>query len=870
VPDDTAVRPTGGRAVIRTPDQRLRVFVSSTLGELAPERAAVREAIEQLRLVPVMFELGARPHPPRDLYRAYLEQSHVFVGIYWQKYGWVAPGESVSGLEDEYRLSGGHPRLLYVKRTESREPRLEELLGRIRADDTASYRPFSDPDELRGLLLDDLAILLTERFEQVMAPARLHSDRRRTNLPVPRTSLVGREGELAAACDLLRDGKGGLVTLTGPGGGGKSRLALQAALEAATDFEDGACLVMLESIRDPDLVVPAIAAAMRVHEAPERPSLDVLAEHIGDARLLLVLDNFEHVIAAAPAVSALLERCPRLAVLATSRTPLRVRGEHQMAIPPLPVPDGRETDPDRLARCPAVALFVQRAAAVRPGFQVTAQNARVVAEICRRLDGLPLALELAASRLRVLEPEALLERLARRLDILKGGGRDLPERQQTLRKTIDWSHGLLDEDARKVFRRLSAFAGGSTLEAAEALCDLDGDLDEPALDVVGSLVDGSMVTAWVGEEGALRIGMLETMREYAAERLVDSGEQEEVRARHAGLFTSLGEQAGPGLSGPEEAAWVRRLQAERDNLRAALEWCSGLDPGMGLRLCAAIWRFWEGHDGIGEGHHWLERLLARPTPDPEMRARALHGAAALACYVGAYPLARAHMEEALPLVRALGDDRARASTLNELGILAGYEGDFAEARRLLEEAIAVKRRLGLQGSTANSLTNLGLVHGYAGEHERAHQLHAEALAVYRGLGEQMGAAIATGNLAHAAMHLGRWADARAGLMESLGQFHTMGDADGAAECVERLAMLAEATGELSEAARFLGLADVLRHLAETVPPAHEREARDRVVETVRAALGETAFRAEWQAGSALAVADLLGGTSEGDPSAGEG
>ncbi|MDH4346998.1 MAG: DUF4062 domain-containing protein, partial [Thermoleophilia bacterium] len=669
--------------VIRTPDQRLRVFVSSTLQELAAERAAAREAVERLRLTPVLFELGARPHPPRDLYRAYLDQSHVFVGIYGRRYGWIAPGESISGLEDEYRLSGHRPKLIYIRRTAAeREPRLNELLDRIRADDIASYREFATADELRELLEDDLAILLTERFEQPATPGHDGlGEPRVTNVPVPRSPLVGRHRELASACELLRLGGAHLVTLTGPGGCGKSRLGLQVALELLDHFEDGTFLVMLESIRDPDMVIPAIAETLGVREIPDRPRLETLIDHLADAHALLLLDNFEQVVRAAPTISILLERCTRLAVLATSRTPLRVRGERELAVPPLATPDAFDADLESLSQYAAVALFAQRARGVRTDFAVTGESAPAIAEICHRLDGLPLAIELAAARLKILSPEALLARLATRFDVLQGGTRDLPERHRTLRGAIDWSHDLLDDAERRMFRRLAVFAGGSTLEAAEAVCSAEPDRAPQALDVIASLLDGNMLTTSAGNEGDVRIGMLETIRAYAAEQLLASGEAHEIRRNHAEHYCALAEQARPHLAGPDEPRWASMLRAERDNLRQALEWSTEHDVELGLRLGSSLFRFWEAHNIIVEGHGWLTKLLARPSPPDAVRGEALRAAAALGCYVGEYRAARGHAREALAIFERLGNDRRIATALNELGVLASYEGDFAEAVR---------------------------------------------------------------------------------------------------------------------------------------------------------------------------------------------
>src|SRR5947207_8186412 len=455
--------------VIRTPDQRVRVFVSSTLDELAPERVAAREAITQLRLTPVLFELGARPYPPRELYRAYLAQSDIFIGLYWQRYGWVAPAMQVSGLEDEYQLSGTKPKLLYIKTpAPEREPRLQALLDRIRSEDDASYQKFTTPEELRERIANDLAQLLTERFSSTpKTPVAI----RLAPLPVPRSRLIDRAQERAQAQALLQREDVGLVTLTGPGGVGKTRVAVQVAADLVPQFTDGVAFISLASLKDPKLVVPTVARALGVSESGSGSLDERLLEYLRPRQVLLVIDNAEQLISAAPLATQYLELAPRLKLLVTSREPLRVRDEQIVPVPPLALPDPAHLpDLEHLVQIPAVALFVERAREARPDFALTSENVAPIVEICQRLDGLPLALELAAAVLSLLPPAALLARLERRLPLPSRGARDLPERQQTLRTTIAWSYDLLEEGEQHLFRRLAAFVGGFTLEAVQAVC----------------------------------------------------------------------------------------------------------------------------------------------------------------------------------------------------------------------------------------------------------------------------------------------------------------------------------------------------------------------------------------------------------------
>jgi predicted ATPase/Tfp pilus assembly protein PilF len=762
------------QAVIRTPDQRLRVFVSSTLQELAEERMAAKEAILKLRLAPVMFELGARPHPPRNLYRAYLEQSHIFVGIYWQRYGWVAPGETISGLEDEYRLSGGRPKLIYLKTPAPElEPRLDELLDRIRSDDQASYRPFSSAQELGELIENDLALLLTERFELAQPRTAKTTEKRKSNLLVAPTPLIGREEEVAALRELLLQGAMRLVTLSGPGGTGKTRLGLQVAAEVADDFADGVFFVSLAPLSDPHLVVSTIAQTLGVTESGQPPLLGTLKDYLRNKQTLLLLDNFEQIMAAAPLVSELLAACPRLKVLVTSRELLHLTGEQVFPVPPLALPEA-DTPVEDLLRYPAANLFVQRAQAVKPSFSPSRENASAIAEICIRLDGLPLAIELAAARVKLLSPEAMLARLDNRLALLTSGARDLPTRQQTLKSAIGWSHDLLDGEEKRLFARLSLFVGGWTLEAVEAVCDQD---DLSVLEGVTSLLDKNLLRQEQDQAGEPWFIMLQTIQEFARERLEESGEAEATQHAHAEYFLALAEEAEPHLRGAAQAAWLGRLEVEHGNLRSALAWAErNGEVDFGLRLAGSLWRFWYGRGYLSEGRGWLARILAQGgTVRTAARAKALHGAGVLAHSQGDHPSARSLFEESLAIGRELGDGRGVAQSLNSLGIMAYEQGDYALARSLHEEGLEIRRSLGDKQGLAHSLLNLGNIASDQGDYVLARSLYEESLAVSRELGDKGSVVNALLNLGNLAYDEGGYVRARQLFEESLAISRELGD-----------------------------------------------------------------------------------------------
>jgi predicted ATPase len=593
---------------IRTPDQRLRVFVSSTLQEVAAERKAAREAISRLRLAPVMFELGARPHPARDLYRAYLEQSHVFIGIYWERYGWIAPGETISGLEDEYRLAEDKPRLIYIKSpAPDRDPRLAELIAEIKT--AASYKYFSDPAELGDLIENDLALLLTERFDappqQPLAAAAAPS-----NLPSVPGGFVGRQRELRDVLGRLAEAR--MLTLTGAGGTGKTRLAIEAANALRGEFEDRVYFVDLSTLRDADAALTAIAQAVGVSEASDDGALRDLERHIGARRMLLLLDNLEQVTDAAPAIAGLLQACPQLRCLITSREALHVRGEHIVPVAPLslPAPERRAPSVADLAESEAVQLFVARARAVDPGFELNGENAAAVAEACVRLDGLPLAIELAAARLTVFTPESLLERLGDRMRFLAGGPRDLPARQQTLHDAIDWSYRLLDPSEQRLFQALSLFSGVTLDALAAVLAELREQhrVDVTAEDGMSSLLGKSLVRRAGVERGVARFAMLSTIREFAAARLdEDASFASAVRAAHARYFADLIQRRWQAMRSAGEAAAWDEVEPDIENVQLAWRYW------LARRDLEALGKFTEGLWAFYDAHGWLHAMIELST-----------------------------------------------------------------------------------------------------------------------------------------------------------------------------------------------------------------------------------------------------------------
>jgi predicted ATPase len=850
--------------MIRTPDQRLRVFISSTLAELAEERQIARRAIEALRLTPVMFELGARPHPARALYRAYLEQSHVFLGMYWERYGWIAPDETISGLEDEYVLSTSLPRLVYVKEpSPDREERLHELLDRVQRDDTAAYKRFVPSDDLERLITDDLAILLSERFLQEAAVTEPGSATWGVHLPEPPSSIVGRDGELATLCSWVTDPYVRLITLVGPGGIGKTRLGLELARSMAAVCADGAVMVPLQEVRTDDEVRPAIAAAMgitfdrsTVHEA--------LAGSIADRHVLLFLDNFEQVLGAATGIHQLLDACPHLTVLVTSRAPLGLRDEHEFRVDPLELPLGDTPAAEHTA---AVRLFVDRARSQRVDFALVDANREAVFELCRRLEGIPLALELAAARVHLLTPQAMLERLDDRFELLAAKTADLPQRQRTLTATIEWSHELLTPDERRLFARLAVFAGGFTLDAVEGVCG-DG-LD--VLDTLSGLVEHSLVTPWAAQGTAPRFRMFEMIRAFAQDRLAASGEMGGLCDRHLAYFETLAGEAEPALRDVEHLQWMARMTPEWDNLRAA--WSHALSihqaqraaplAGCGFML---LWKLGR----LQEMWPLIEATLeARDQLDDNTHARLLFAATTVSFAAGRYDASQKFIEEFEALRDAVDDQMILGAAQLARAFLAGEKLDVAELDRRLDAAERIFRDADELWMLGVGLTARGSLASLLGDEDRALKIQAEVFELAGRVGND---AVALQSLVAQAMSrltLGEPAAARELLRESLRFFENYPYFDSVAYAYEAGAGLAIAEDDADTAGRLLGAADAARRtIAAALWPLLQPQ-RDAITANVEARAGAEGLARLRTEGAALgprgAVAlldELIDGRSE--------
>ncbi len=722
-----------------------------------------------------------------------------------------------------------------------------------------------------------------------------------TNLPLPRNPLIGREQVLELVCSLLLRHDVALVTLTGAGGTGKSRLGIQIALDLRDHFPDGVYLVALEAIRDPNLVMPTISRTLGVTETAGGPALiEALKCYLCDKQALLLLDNFEQVLPAAPQIADLLENCQRVKILITSRAPLHLRAEKVIPVPPLEVPPlTKLPDLQPLSQYSAVQLFIQRAQGVKPDFQVTNENAPAVAEICHRLDGLPLAIELASARTKMLSPNALLARLEHRFEVLRGGTRDLPERQHTLYSAIDWSYHLLDDSQKRLLQCLSVFTGGWTFEAAEAVCNAEGEERIDVFDELEILMDNNLLRPPEEVDGEPRLMMLETIREFARERLTESGEAKTIKLRHAQYYVSFAEQAEADMHHSALHMWLRRLEADLDNLRAAMGW--SLEQGQSeytLRIATVLWHYWDIVGAWHEGLQWLERGLDGTGPIPDVvRAKALTRMGWLIRSLGDYARAVAVLQESLALWRQIGDRAGISRVLTNLAAMVMRQGDYPEATAMLEEALILRQQLGDQHGTCAVLINLGYseseqghhqlaiefftealtlaravgdddyigwilnnlgeVYTRQGDYEQAEASFAEAEPIFQRLGNRTGVAYICGNRGVAALKQGDFTRASDLLTASILALQELGQKEYTILFIEQLAIVVEELHHPERAARLLSASKSLYKTIGVARPPVVEASYNACLDSVRGQLDEATFASIWAEGSALALEEAV-------------
>jgi predicted ATPase len=777
--------------VILTRDQRDRVFISGTIGELAEERAAAISAVEQLRQHAVHFGAGATPHDPVLLYRELLAQSDIFIGIYWQSYGQLVEGMTISGIEDEFDRARDMPRLIYIKDADTRDPRLDELLDRVRSE-SLTYKRFRTADELRNLVADDLAQILSERSH------RPTEDRASgvPKLPPSLSPIIGRKSATEDLVRLLNEPDVRLLTLVGPGGVGKTRLGIEAGHQVEGQYRDGSACVDLSSITDPALLPETILHTLGLPTPISRSPLETLRSYFSPKQFLLVLDNFEQIVESGPVLTQLLASSPGLKILATSRAPLRVEGEREYLVEPMELPDlGALPSVDDLAMNESVTLFARRAQAVRSKFRLNESNARSVAEICVRLEGLPLAIELAAARIRLFEePAELLERLDPLLPMLVDGRRDAPHRQRTMGKTIQWSYDLLDFETQALFRRSGVFPGGCTFESAEAIAHADASLSSDVVDGLAKLVEASLLRVSPGTDGVPRLRMFETVREFAVDRLNDGGERDAIDRGFVAFFVDLTYELAKRHKGTPDRVWFDQIEGEIDNLRASLNVALARNDSEALvRLVWNLWRFWNVRGYLAEAEEWLELALSHgATVEDFILTDVKTGAATFARRRHDYSRAESLMQDVLKHYQHNNDPQMQVSVLMELSSIAYYRSDFVQDVEYLEQAESLSREAGYRLGMLQAQVGMGALKVDLQDFDGARPILEAAIRELREMrpnGDDAALVTALSHLGRVEQAQGDLGNAIAHIEESIAIMEAVGDTRGRATSLISLARM---------------------------------------------------------------------------------
>lgn len=683
--------------MIRTPDQRVRVFVSSTLEELSEERTVVKRAIEEMRLTPVLFELGARAHPPRQLYQSYLEQSDVFIGIYWNQYGWIASDMDISGLEDEYRLSGTKPKLIYVKSSTNRQPRLSDLISEIEKQGALAYKRFKDALELQELIQNDLAALLSERFLGTPIEGLLGQKIYFNSIPTPFNDLIDRVAETKLILELMFSKQKKLISLIGMGGTGKSRLAIEIARQALHRFKHGACFIGLASIKDHIHLESGIAMSLGLSDASKQSIRETLLSYLSDKNMLLVLDNFEHVLPGAELISELLSRTHDLTILVTSRTPLNLRAEHLVPLSPLSIAQIKPLQLEEALRIPALRLFIERANSVNPRIEWNPDNLDAIYRICDCLGGLPLAIELAAQRVRYNTPVLLLKGMEKTLDVLSGGARDLPGRQQSFRATLDWSYNLLNEEDQKLFRMLSIFQNGWFLDAVIPISGLNPDECRAGME---RLIDAGLIQIKNMKGNEMRFDMLQPIDEYSEELFEKDPQNGAIQQSFLSYHITLASNITPTmLSVNYTRDWLPRILADYENFRMAFHLAiKNQDKKSSSIIINALATYWMYVGLQNEGLRWIDEagleLMAdwksRTVEEINIYANTMLCAGIFRFFPAEFKAANQKILMALEMFEFTGEQKGKARCLTYLGLNGLSMGDLSSAD-YFNEAIRIGR-----------------------------------------------------------------------------------------------------------------------------------------------------------------------------------